>query len=1156
MKLGTYYHLLLAMLLVFFGFSGKVGTVEADPLPPGLSLEVERLLSDVLEEIGEKYQIFFTYDAKLLNDLTVEFEFRNGEALDAAVKRALTGSQLGYERIGEKYYVIYKDDRLGNRKLNKFKRKIHQLEKLEQNGSIMVSKAQNDLNAQMTSIVKTVNTYQVAQVLATVTGTVTSGEDGRPLAGATVLVQGTTRGALTGDDGKYSIEVDDPSNAVLIVSYLGHRTATVAVNGRSTVDVSLDVDYAQLEEVVVTGYGEQKKENLTGSVGVVSAKALEARPITNASQSLQGQVSGVWINQTSGEPGQDGATIRIRGIGTLNDADPLILVDGIEAPFGNIDPNDIETVTVLKDAASAAIYGSRAANGVVLITTKRGKRNSKPTISYSGYGGTTQVNNVPDYIWDSREFMELRNEADANSGNPGLYPQDIINKYDGLHNTNWYNEVFRSAPIQQHNLSISGGSDKTNFNISVGFLDQASVVQFTEGSQRFNARLNIDTRVTDQVTVGSSIYISRQVSNLDAVEQDGGILARATRLGPSFPAYDSQGRIADRARDLDNIELSTPNILAEIQALNRILTDNRMLGNFYAEYEPVAGLKIRGTFAANYRTDDNRFFNSSVNTYDWETGDLGLIWLENRQMRNEYTESLNLTTWLQATYEKSFGDHNFKVLGGINQESSDTRFFGAARLEIPSNSLPALSTGNPETSTNYGGQTQWALRSFFGRINYNFDNKYLLELNIRRDGSSRFGANNRWANFPSVSAGWVISRESFMSGVEAIDFLKVRASWGQLGNQNIGNYPFAAAVSFSPAYNFGGSIVGAAAQTSLGNPDIKWETTTQTDIGLNLSVLNGRFTLEADYFIRVADDILFNQQNPGVTGVRTPTTVNIAKVQNTGWELQLNYRQPIGPLNLTFGGNVTNVNSEVLQIDPALAGEADRVFQGAFIIQRGSPINALYGLNAIGIFQSEDEIANAPDQSAFGTPTPGDLRYEDANGDGVVTIDDRVVLGQDNPRWLYGFTVGADIKGFDIVALFQGIADAQTFETSRFYAPFQNSGGASTLWRDRWTPDNPDASLPKIRIGQSGINYNVSHSWWVTDRDYLRLKNLQIGYNFPSTLFANNFIQSLRIFANGTNLLTFSDYVGFDPERAERNTNGGSGYPQLKIFTAGVIFKF
>ncbi|WP_235296307.1 SusC/RagA family TonB-linked outer membrane protein [Portibacter marinus] len=988
----------------------------------------------------------------------------------------------------------------------------------------------------------------------TVSGVVTD-NSGEPLIGATVLEQNTNNGTVTDIDGTYSISVGN--NATLVFTYVGYREQEIAVDGQSNINVSLTLDAAQLAEVVVTGYGSQKKSNLTGSVGVVDAATIEARPITSASQALQGQVSGVWINQASGEPGQDGATIRIRGIGTLNNPNPLVLVDGIEAPFDSVDPNDIASITVLKDAASAAIYGSRAANGVVLVTTKRGKKNSKPVFNYTGYGGTSEVNSTPGYIWDTQEFMELRNEADVNSGNQPLYPQEIINKYSGSNapNTNWFDAILKPGRIQQHSLSARGGSENTNFNISIGYLENQGVVTGVQGTERYNARLNLDTDVTDKFGMGGSFYISRQVSDLDNVGQDGGVLARATRLGPNFPAYTDDGRIADRARDLDAIELSTPNILAEVLALNRLLKENTFLGNFYAEYEPIQNLTVRGTFAANYIQNNNRFFNRRIETFDHETGDLGLIWLENRNLTLQSRERLQLTSWLQATYEKSIGANNFKVILGANQESYNDQQFQASRSELPSNSLAALDTGNPETSTNGDFVGQWAMRSIFGRINYDFLNKYLFEVNVRRDGSSRFGSNNRWATFPSFSAGWVISEEPFFNST-VIDFFKIRASWGQLGNQNIGNYPFASAISFSPAYSFGGQIVGAAAQTSLGNPDIRWETTTQSDLGVNMSLLNGKVSIEGDYFIRNASDILFNQNNPGVTGVRSPTTVNIAEVRNTGWEASVNYRENINKFGFNIGGNVTNVRSEVLSIDPSLAGDADRVIQGQFIIQRGAPINALYGLNAVGIFNTQAEIEAAPDQSAFGTPTPGDLQYEDFNNDGVITADDRHVLGQDNPTWLYGINMGANFANFDIAAIFQGIADAQTFETGRFYAPFANSGGASVIWRDRWTPENTDASLPKIRIAQGGVNNNVNHSWFINERSYFRLKNLQIGYNLPQSMLDNNFMESLRIYVNGTNLLTWTNFIGFDPEQEPRTTNGTAIYPQLRIITGGINLRF
>lgn len=996
----------------------------------------------------------------------------------------------------------------------------------------------------------------------TITGTVTDSDSREGLPGVNILVKGTTTGTITNVEGEYRLDI--PADAsTLVFSSVGFASQEVTLGNQNQIDVQMLPDVQSLSEVVVIGYGTETKKNLTGSVGVVGAERLQARPITSASQSLQGQVSGVWINQNLGEPGDDGATIRIRGIGTLNNPDPLILVDGIEAPFNNIDPNDIESITVLKDAASAAIYGSRAANGVVLVTTKRGKLNAKPSISYNNYFGTQTPANIPDFIWDSQQFMELRNEADINSGRDPLYPQEVVDEYAQIGpNTNWFDEIFEPAFIQQHNLSISGGSQTTNFMLSVGYLDQNAVVKNTVGTERYNARMNLDSRITDNFTVGTSLAFSRQESILDNISQDGGILARATRLGPNFPAFDDQGRFADRDRTIDAIELSTPNILAEAFSLQRTLLDNRFLGNFYAEYEIIEGLKVRGTLAANYRVDDDQFFNRRADTYDWRTGDLALVWWENRRLEEQHTERLNITSWLQANYEKSFGSHNFKALVGLNQESFNERFFAAARQELPSNSLAVLNTGNPETASNEGSATAWALRSIFGRLGYNYDQKYLFEFNIRRDGSSRFGANNRWAVFPSFSGGWVVSQEPFMQNIPAIDFLKIRASWGQLGNQNLttsdqpNDFPFASGISFEPAYSFGGAIVGAAAQTTLGNPDIRWETTTQTDIGINLGLFQSKLGIEADYFIKTTDDILFNQQNPGVTGVRTPTTRNIAEVENRGWEVALNYTDQFGDFSFDVGFNVTNVKNEVKQIDPNALADADRVIDGNYVTQRGSPINSLFGLQALGIFQSQDEIDNAPDQSLFAEPQPGDIRYADANGDGVVNIEDRVVIGKEIPTWIYGINLNLGYKGFDLTALLQGVGDMDAYEASRFYAPFQNSGGVASFWTGRWTPENPSTTLPRLVIPQTGVNYNVTHSLWITPRDYLRLKNLQIGYNLPRALLDNTFIESFRVFVNGQNLFTITDYVGFDPEREARNANGTAGYPQMRILSAGLNLRF
>lgn len=988
----------------------------------------------------------------------------------------------------------------------------------------------------------------------TITGTITD-DAGEPLIGATVQIKGSNEGTVTDFDGNFAIEAS--TDDILVISYTGYATIEVALDGRDRINIELGSDPLLLSEVVVIGYGSTKKENLTGAVSLITARDIAARPITSASQSLQGKVSGVWVNQNSGEPGEDGGTIRIRGIGTLNNADPLILVDGIEAPFDNINPNDIASVTVLKDAASAAIYGSRAANGVVLVTTKRGKRaDGKPSFQYSAYGGSQQPTNLPQLVTNSAQFMRLRNEADINANNPATYSDDLIREYENIGpNTNWLDEVFNPAAIQQHNLSVSGGGENSNYYLSLGFLDQNSILENATGAERYNARLNLDSYVTDRFKIGTSLAFTQNHRNLDNIEQDGGVLARAIRQTPNYPAFlsDGSGRFAQREADFP--ELFTPNILAEIFSENRDVEDNRFLGSFFAEYEVIPALKIRGTVAANYQAANSQFFNRRAEMFDWRTNELAGAENSTRRLENEFTQSMNLTSWLQASYEKSFGVNNFKFLVGYNQESFEISSFNAARTELPTNTLAAISTGNPETSTNGGFASEWALRSVFGRINYDFDNKYLLEFNLRRDGSSRFGSDNRWSTFPSVSAGWVLSREDFLASSDIVDFLKLRASWGQLGNQNIGDFPSAALISFDPAYNFGGAIVGGAAQTTLGNPAIQWETTTQFDVGFNLGVLDGRLSVEFDYFIRNTADILFDQPNPGVTGVREATTRNIAEVENKGWETFLNWRDDIGDFSYGIGVNLTNVESEIVQLDPSVSGETDRVFDGNFIIQRGSPINAIYGLRHIGIFQSQAEIDGAPDQSGFGVPAPGDLRFEDVNGDGVIDVEDRVVIGKDNPSWIYGINLNAGYKGFDISATLQGIGDAQTYGEDELFIPFYNNAGLAEFWLDRWTPENPSETVPRLAFS-GGILNNTTNSYFVQDRSYIRLKNVQIGYNFPESMFADNFIGSLRVYANGTNLWTQTDYQGFDPERAEKDGDGGSGYPQLRMLTAGVNLTF
>ncbi len=986
-----------------------------------------------------------------------------------------------------------------------------------------------------------------------ISGKVTD-ENGNELPGVNVLVKGTSIGVVTDLDGNYTIGVPDDATA-LIYSYVGYISEEVEIGARSVIDVKLVPDLETLSEVVIVGYGTQKKANLTGAVATVTSKDIDSRPITSLATALQGTTSGVFVNQNSGQPGRDNVLIRIRGVGTLNNANPLVLVDGIEAPLNNINPSDIESITVLKDAASSAIYGSRAANGVVLVTTKRGNINAKPSFTYDGYVGTTEAVRLPGMVNDAVLFAELRNEAATNFGNTPIYSDAQIAAFRTRAseiNTNWVDELFNAAPIQQHNFGLSGGSGKTNFRLSFGYLDQDGTVPNSE-FERYNARLNLDTKVNDQVRIGTSVSLVRgdRDSQIDDLGNIGSAITRALQAHPTYPVRDAQGRWAIADPAFSNVSRGNP--LAEAEATTFRNLTNDFLGNAYIEYMPLTGLTIKGTVAANYQTTNNSTFNKSVSVYNWNTGEESVL-NATRSASESNSQSLNITTWLTASYDKSFGEHNFQTLVGYNQEESNSSNFRAFRNGHLSNSVTSLDAGVASSSTNGGNKTTWGLRSYFGRISYNFANRYLFEANVRIDGSSRF-LNDKWGTFPSFSAGWIISQENFMQGISAIDFLKVRASWGQLGNQNIGNFAFAKQLDLSQAYNFGGSVVPGVAQTTLGNADLSWETSTMTNVGIDLGLFDN-LTIEADYFIKTTSDILLDVPISVLSGFNTQIA-NASEVENRGWEIGLSFDKEFGDLIFGVSGNVTHVTTEVTELNPNIdAGEIDRFIDGRRILEQGSPINAFYGLRSIGIFQSQQEVDNAPDQSQLhGQFGPGDLRFEDVNGDGVVNADDRVVIGKEDPTWTYGFTVRLGYKGFDLAAIFQGAADFNSYAGEELADPFFNIAGLQDRWVDRWTPENPGASMPRLYFS-TGPSNSIANSFFVFDRSYLRFKNLQIGYSLPQKILNNIFLEKVRIYLNGSNLFTITDFPYFDPERPSGADRGGQGFPNLRIFSGGVSLTF
>lgn len=993
------------------------------------------------------------------------------------------------------------------------------------------------------------------EMFLTISGKITN-EDGDPMVGATVVAKETSQGTLTDNEGNFSLDVGDEART-LVVSYIGFQTQEISINGRTSINVVLSESISSLNEVVVTGYTTQKKANLTGAVTAVNAEAFENRPLTSAAVAMQGAAPGVFINQNSGQPGNDNVLIRIRGVGTLNNANPLVLVDGIEAPIDNLNPDDIESITILKDAASAAIYGSRAANGVVLVTTKNGNGVEGVTFNYNGYYGISEGIRFPELITDAAVFAELHNEAQTNFGEQPKYTDANIADFRANGpNSNVMEEIFGTAPIQQHNFSVAGTSNRTDFRFSLGYLDQQGILEETE-FQRYSTRFNLNTEVNDAVTIGMNLSLTRgeRIAPFDDGNRgSGNAINNALR---SLPV----DRLRNGNGDLVRPVFGVNNAWFAILANDFNEQQNDILGSTFLEYEVIPGLKLKGTAAVNFRNGLNARQSVTFPSADPFTNEVTTGPNESRSASRSTWNALNITTWLQATYEKRFGKNYLKALGGFNQETSQSESFWASRQTFISNNILTLNAGDPSTAANSEAATQWALQSWFGRLNYSFDDKYLFEANLRYDGSSRF-LNEKWGLFPSFSAGWTLSNEPFFENIAGISFLKVRASWGQLGNQNIGNFRWARTLDLSQNYNFGGTIVQGVAQTSLGNPDLRWEVTTSSNIGLNLHVLEGRLELEADYFVRTTEDILFDVPVPSISGFGSQI-LNSAEVQNRGWEVTAIYKERFGDFTFSLGANVTNVQNEVLKLNKLLGEEeVDRRISGAnagqTVLQPGSPIGAYFGYEATGIFRSAAEFESAADHSGInGLYGPGDVSLRDVNNDGVINADDRVVIGNQDPKWIYGANLDFGFKGVNLTVLLQGAGGYQTYGSNELFWPFNNLHTTDTRWLDRWTPDNTDAAFPRVFLGGDGWpSTSASNSFWLLDRTHLRIKNVQLSYSLPAATLANNFLKSVQVYVNASNLATFTTFPFFDPERPRGVNRAWDSFPNIRVISGGANINF
>ncbi len=996
------------------------------------------------------------------------------------------------------------------------------------------------------------STILVAQE-KTVNGTVVDGQ-GVPLPGTSIVVQGTTNGTQTDFDGNYAIEVSE--GQVLVFSYVGFAPQNITVGGASTINIVLQEDASQLNEVVVVGYGTQKVVNLTGSVETIKGTELTRQPVFQTSQALAGLAPGLVATQTSGQPGSDGATLRIRGIGTLgngNKNNPLILVDGIPDNINGVDPNDIESVSVLKDASAAAIYGSRAANGVIIITTKRGKA-GKVSVSYDSYVGFNKVTQNLNFL-DGLGYIENINVA-----NPGTYDDAFVSNYavnrgtDAAPDTDWVDEVFSREGFQQyHRLSASGGSEKVRVATSISFMDQDGNIPNFNFS-RYNGRFNTDIKLSEKFDVNFDLNFRRSEQR-DPSAGLNEITRQAYRIPPLFTAVNEDGSFGPGWNGQNPVA-------GALVGGTDFRQFNYFRGLLKVNYRPIEELVVSMSYAPQHTDNFRKDFRAQ---YDWvDLSQSGTFPNENRLFQENsrgFQDNFNVI----ANYDKSFGGHSFGAVLGYEFLKNTSSSFDAQRRNFVLQEFQQLDSGDADTQENGGEETVNGLESVFGRVNYSYKDKYLFEANLRRDASSRFAPAFRADWFPSFSVGWTVSNEPFLIDSSTLSFLKLRASWGQLGNQNIfdndGNPINFAYVSIfgvgteNPVIG-GGPITGGA-QTVLANRAIRWESTTTSNFAVDAKFLDNRLSLTGEYYVRTTDDILLQASTVPLSVGFTAPVQNVGSVENKGWDLALDWQDTIGS-DFSYGlnFNISDYENEVTDL-----GELDELPpENGTIVRVGEPISSIFGLQKVGLFQNQEEIDNAPTHG-FGPVAPGDVRYADTNGrdadgnltgqpDGQVNNDDRAIIGNSLPRLNYGLDVSARYKGLDFSISFLGVGKRDIILQGDAAYPFFNAGKIQQWQTDAWTAQNTGAKYPRYTPGSSHSNWRTSEQW-LFDASYLRVRNIGLGYSLPDKVLETLKVNSLRIYVSGQNLFTFDNLPeGMDPTIP--NFTSGGFYPITSTYTFGL----
>jgi len=993
---------------------------------------------------------------------------------------------------------------------------------------------------------------QAVQQSGVVKGTVTDTQ-GEPIIGATIRVSGTASGTVSDINGRFTLS--NVSRGKLTFSSVGYITKEVAFAAGQTLNVSLKEDSKALDEVVVVGYGTQKKANLTGSVASVRFDDVSGIPVANTSSLLQGRLPGVVLQTNGAQAGHDDPEIRIRGVGTLGDAsknNPMVLIDGIESSISqmsSLPAEDIESVSVLKDAASAAIYGVRAANGVILVTTKRGGE-QRPVITYTGSIALQKATVLPDFV-NSYEWAKMYNECQ-----PGkAYTDDMLKKLadgsdpDHFANTDWAGEMFRSALMHQHHLSVSGGSAATHYMLSVQYMNQEGILRNT-GNTRYNFRSNIDTQL-GIVKIGLNLSGGKQEVQepVNSVTGEGLMRTLTWFTRPTVPVMFSNGHYAytDGNPNISSTVFKNP--IYNLYYGNKSNDHYRFDGKVFGELDLYKGLKFRTSLAYKYYANETSAYSPrGAAVYNAEGGEIAPAGTQNTLEDYRWLETGYINENI-VTYNNKFGEHTVGVLLGHSVQQNRWDRNTASRQGFPTDNIYELDGGSQNDKVG-GSAEETKLQSFFGRLNYNYADRYLFELNIRRDGSSRLPSKNRYATFPSLSGAWVVSNEAFMQGIDWLSALKLRASWGKLGNQEIGNYVYSETLSAQGSYYFGDTKTIGMRTSKIANENIKWETTTITDLGLDASFWGGRISMVFDWYNKVTSDILLQLPMPSVFLGSLPAPYqNAGKVRNRGWELSASYNDRAGDWTWQAGLSLAGVSNKIVDMN------GQEYISNNTINKEGEAIGSYYGLKAVGLYRTAADLQRTNSEGVVikqngQEPQLGDIMYEDLNDDGNITDADRQIIGNPFPKLQYSFTLGATWKNFDLTTFWQGVSGLDRFNWDE--TTISNGGNKTSRWLDRWSAENTDASMPRM----GGEINNRYSSFWLTSGDYLRLKSLELGYTFRNyPLLAKAGISSLRLYFAGSNLITFTSLDDYDPEKLSGDMRNDV-HPNVKAYSFGLIVKF